>query len=79
MASNSEKETDWKWGVKIVSAIGQGSQWCEMSMQNESCDPVSGTDANPGRLFYSCPKMRVNEMWLLYVLDNESVAEDIIV
>ncbi|KAJ1394069.1 Zinc finger, GRF-type [Sesbania bispinosa] len=38
---------------------------------------VSGTDANPGRLFYSCPKLKVNERCDFFLsVDNEGGAED---
>ncbi|KAJ1414943.1 Zinc finger, GRF-type [Sesbania bispinosa] len=38
---------------------------------------VSGTDANPGRLFYGCPKLRVNERCGFFLwVDNESGLED---
>ncbi|KAJ1396237.1 Zinc finger, GRF-type [Sesbania bispinosa] len=38
---------------------------------------VSGTVANPGRLFYSCLKLRVNERCGFFLwVDNESGPED---
>ncbi|KAJ1420530.1 Zinc finger, GRF-type [Sesbania bispinosa] len=39
---------------------------------------VSGTERNPGRLYYGCPKLRVNDRCGFFLwVDNETGFEDI--
>ncbi|KAJ1442777.1 Zinc finger, GRF-type [Sesbania bispinosa] len=78
MASNSERRRPiGNGGLRSSQQQGRAHNGARCLCKMRVVIQVSGTDANSGRLFYSCLKMRVNErcgffMWL----DNESGAED---